>query len=54
MNDLTNAAGILSYPYKKKKVLDPYVTPQLKKKKQLKTPGRSNIKNKAFNFQKTI
>lgn len=47
MNDLTNDAGILGYPYGKK-ILDPYLTPQLKKKKKLKTPGRSNIKNKAF------
>ena len=31
MNDLTNVAGILGYPYGKK-ILDPYLTPQLKKK----------------------
>ena len=49
MNDLTNAAGILSYPYKKKSIRSLCHT-IVKKKQKLKTPGRSNIKNKAFNF----
>lgn len=53
MNDLTNAAGILSYPYEKK-ILDPYLIPQFKKQKNFKSPGRSNIKNKAFHFQKKM
>lgn len=33
MSDLTNAAGILSYPYEKN-ILDPYIPPQQKKKKR--------------------
>lgn len=38
----------------KKKILDPYLIPQFKEQKNFKSPGRSNIKNKAFHFQKKM
>lgn len=56
MSDLTNAAGILSYPYEKKIYQIPisHHSKKKKRKENLKTPGRSNIKYKAFNFQKKM